>query len=824
MKNTLTAYFEKMESWKQHGLAFAIILILMLIYFAPMLFQHEMPATPDTQAYLGASESIKEYNATHQDLALWATNIFAGMPASNISVPIPVYSLDSFLTGLGGIGLDWRFVLFVFGGFFFYLFLRRLGLSWLAAMLGAIIFLLIPHHIGLINAGHNTKLRAMMLSPFLAWGFLYFVQKTSVLSFLVLALGLALEARSNHYQIVYYLGFLLLFLGIPYLIEYVKGGEWKKMGTQVGLLVVALLVAGIIAAPKLVLTRQYLPYSIRGASGETAQTGAGGLQEGYATQWSFPPQGLVTFVMPRFFGESSQYKYTGNSVPQLKGRTIPAYWGQLPFTTSTEYLGIVTVFLAFIGMIGFWKRRMIKSLVALSILALLISFGHHFSIVYNFFFHYFPLFNKFRIPSMILFLIEVNAAIFAAFGLEKLLSLTQEEVKKWLPIGGGILGGLMLLGVFALVFGGTLSLTKAGEAAQYPEQTLQVLKTIRLEMLRGDAWRLIIYCVILGTLVYFYAKEKLQTAFFYPAMVLLMLIDMYTISYPFIKEWSPQQASRPPFTKTQIDNYIQQDQGLFRVFPVGNLFGNNRWSYFEQSIGGYHAAKMYIYQKMIEENLYHQMEPGNNINWNIVHLLNVKYLISQQQIKSNQIKAIGQDPNTKWILYQVTNPFPRAWMVYSTRMVTDDQQQRDILNQSSFNPAREAVVPEKLLQNEAPDTTQHASGSAKVTHFDANHITIDVSTPIQGLLVVSENYLPIWWHASIDDQNVPIHKVNSLQRGIVVPPGDHVVKFIIKAPFFHASIVSANIFVWLVQGVLILLIVLRARGIRSVHPPDVKDH
>jgi len=822
MKNSLTAYFKKLEPWKQHGLAFVVILVLMAMYFAPMIFQNHMPAMTDTQAYRGASESIHEYNAAHQDFALWATNIFGGMPASNISVPIPVYSIDTVLMGIGQLGLHWQFVLFVFGGFFFYLFLRRLGLSWLAAMFGAVIFLLIPHHVGLINAGHNTKLRAMMLSPFLAWSFLYFVQKTSVLSFLLLALSLALEARSSHYQIVYYLGFLLLFLGLPYLIEYFRERQWKTMGIQVGLLVVAVFIGAVIAAPKLVLTREYLPYSIRGASGETAQTGAGGLQEDYATQWSFPPEEIVTFVMPDFFGLSSQYEYTGNAVPQLKGQTIPAYWGKLPFTTSTEYLGIVAVFLALIGVIGYWKRGMIKSLVALTILSLLISFGRHFSVVYDFFFHFFPLFNKFRIPSMILFLIEVTVAVFAAFGVQKLLELRDEQVGRWLRTGGGIVGGLVVLGFIALLIGGSLTMVKSSEIARYPEQTLQVLKTIRLELLRGDAWRLIIYSVLLGALGFFFVKRRISVTIFYPVLALLMLVDMYSIDHRFLQEWGPQQRANPPFNKTQIDNYIQQDTGLFRVFPVGNLFGNNRWCYFHQSIGGYHAAKMYIYQKMIEENLYHSIEPGNNINWNMVHLLNVKYLVASQQIQSRHLKAVGQDPGTKWILYEVANPFPRAWLVYRARVVPDEAQQRQILNEPSFDPAREALTGEPLLDAAAPDSGAQA-GSVTVQRFDANHVTLNVSTPREGLVVLSENYLPIWWQATLDDQPVSIHKVNSLQRGVVVPPGNHVIRFVIRAPTFHASIVSANVFVWLVQGVIIILLALRLRSARSSLTPDATE-
>ncbi len=643
-----------------------------------------------------------------------------------------------------------------------------------------------------------------MLSPFLAWAFIYFVKNTSLLSFLVLTLVLALEARTNHYQLVYYLGFLLLFLGLPYLVQYFRQKEWKKMGAQIGLLLIAILLAGIIAAPKLVLTRQYLPYSIRGSSGETAQTTAGGLEKGYATQWSFPPEEIVTFVIPNFYGGSSQYEYTGDAVPQLKGRTIPGYWGNMPFTTSTEYLGIFTVFLGLIGIIAYWKRGLVKSLIALSVLALFISFGRYFSPVFDIFFNYFPLFDKFRVPSMILFLVEFAMPVFAAFGIEKLLYLHKDGLGRWLKSISGVLGILLLIGVVTLLLGGRLQLATAQEFSRYPEQTLQLLRTARLEILKTDAWRLIIYSLLASGVVFAYVRKHISFTLFYPVLIVFMLIDMYTIDRRFLNEFVPQQEDQAPFIQSQIDQYILQDDDLFRVFPVGNLFGDNRWCYFHQSIGGYHAAKMYIYQKMIEENLYHSTEAGNNINWNMVKLLNVKYLVSTQQISSDHINAVGRDPDTEWFLYQVKEPFPRAWMVYQTRVIPGVQKQRQTLNQADFTPGSEAIVSEELL--DADNGDEQTIGSAEVPRFDANHITVEVSTPREGLLVVSENYLPIWWEATMDGEAVPIHQINTLQRGVVVPSGEHTVRFEIRAPLFQTSVLAGNIVVWIVHGVILLLL------------------
>lgn len=812
MHKSENIFVKEVAQWKQHSIAFAIIFVAMLLYFSPMIFQNMGPQAEDTIAWQGASKSIRDYNATHDDLALWATNMFAGMPAANISVPIPVYSIDTLLKNIFFPGMFW---FFLFGGFFCYLFLRQVGLSWFAAIFGALIFLLLPHHIGLINAGHNTKIRAIMLTPVLGSAFWFYVKKTSVFSFTALALAMALMVRTNHYQIVYYSGFFLLALGVPFIVEYVKKKQWNKMGIQIGLLLGVILVAGVISAPRMVLTEQYLPYSIRGAaSGETDRTAqGGGLDRDYATKWSFPPEEIVTFIIPNYFGGSSQYEYSGNAVPQLKGRTIPGYWGQMPFTSTTQYLGILSVFLAITGVIGFWKNNFVKAMLGLIVVALLISFGRHFSPVFDLFFNFMPLFDKFRVPSMILYLVRVAAPILAAFGLQYLLDIDTPDWKKYLKLLGGIAGVMAMIALIPLLMGGNFDLMKLMEAQQYRDQVLQMVKNARLDLMTTDAWRVLIFLGLAGGAIYAYLKNFITAKVLAPILVFLMVVDMYGIDRRYFREFVPQTQSEQSIQKTQVDNYILQDTGLYRVFPVGKLFGSNRWAYFHQSIGGYHAAKMFNYQKMVEENLYHGTEEGNSINWNIVKMLNVKYLIADGQIPSDNLTPLGQDRQRKWVLHEVKNPGPRVWMVYRTRIVPKLSEQRQMLNRQDFNPMTEAVIGTELIQN--PVYTDSVPYSAEVTFFEANHIEVQVETPREGLLVLSENYLPIWWQATIDENPATIHRVNSFQRGIVVPEGNHTVRLEIVAKVFHASLISANVLLWIAHLILLVFLV--------IHIPRVKE-
>ena len=142
------------------------------------------------------------------------------------------------------------------------------------------------------------------------------------------------------------------------------------------LFVIALGIGFAIYSYQLIPTQQYQPYSIRGGGGAGIP---GGLSYDYATNWSFHPFEMITYLIPSFFGFSS-----------------PFYWGWMPFTESTVYIGIVPIILSIIDIV-YRRTKLTWFLVIFSAVAFLISFGKHFGILYDPMFRYFPYF-KFRVP------------------------------------------------------------------------------------------------------------------------------------------------------------------------------------------------------------------------------------------------------------------------------------------------------------------------------------------------------------------------------------------------------------------------------------------
>ncbi|MCW8812036.1 MAG: hypothetical protein OQK65_00780, partial [Chlorobium sp.] len=101
---------------------------------------------------------------------------------------------------------------------------------------------------------------------------------------------------------------------------------------------------------------------------------------------------------------------------------VNTYFGQMPFVDVAMYMGVIIFFMALFAMFADWKNPLVRFFAILSLIALLISFGRTFSVVYDLMFNYFPFFDKFRVPSMILVLVQVSFPILAGLGLVKILS------------------------------------------------------------------------------------------------------------------------------------------------------------------------------------------------------------------------------------------------------------------------------------------------------------------------------------------------------------------------------------------------------------------
>jgi hypothetical protein len=784
-----------LEQPRSQMLFLGLVLLLIIALYKPIVFDGLDSSGSDVIANIGNTHAAKQFEKETGERSLWNPNVFAGMPRYH-RINAVSWSIDTLIMAIDPL-LDWRIWYLWLGAIGMFLLMRYLGLSLIAGMLGSLAFILLPHSHALIVVGHFSKLRALMWIPYIAIAFMMLLNTRNILSMLLFTAAFALQLRTQHYQIVFYTILLLAFIGfVPYIkmLTEKRTGDFLKFN---GLFIASIVLLVMIVAQPLLVTRDYTPYSTRGGQAiniyETVEAkDAKGVGFDYATNWSYTLAEFWNLVIPKFHGGTSD---EGIRVPKLNNQQIPAYWGDLPFTQSYEYFGVLIALLALIGIVFYWHSTFVKSLTALTVLALLLSLGKHFAPLYKLFFYYLPFFDKFRVPMMILTLVSFNAIVLAGHGITALITNSWDaQHKKRLYV---VMGAFAALIASPLLFGGMLSLSNANEFAQYAQrygeqqarQLIEIFREARLEVLRASTLRSLFF-VLMGIAAFWMMsnREKAQRGIWGLILVALITVDLgwITVNYLDGKFVDLKRIEQQNYRMNQVDRIIKQDKSLHRVLPPLRVMANDsRWPYYHQSIGGYDPAKMQVMQDLIANNILDRENPQMPINLEVVAMLNGKYIVSNQPYEHPKLTYLGEDASQSLYLYRNELALPRAFFVDSVVVLSDGVERLKYLNSAAFDPATIAVLEAPLEQPvQRPD-----SSSATVTYFSPNKITLDVYASQPGLLVISEIYYPKGWKATLENGEIlPIHKTNHALRSVYMPAGQHTLTLTFAPATYYSSI------------------------------------
>ena len=91
--------------------------------------------------------------------------------------------------------------------------------------------------------------------------------------------------------------------------------------------------------------------------------------------------------------------------------------------------------------------------------------------------------------------------------------------------------------------------------------------------------------------------------------------------------------------------FLNSDKEIFRILPPAKTLNDNRWAYYNQTVGSYSPIKMYTIEELIQNNLFSGWEKSFPINWNVLQLLNVKYVILQQKTEHEYLTLVHHNPN-----------------------------------------------------------------------------------------------------------------------------------------------------------------------------------
>lgn len=844
-----------------HIIAIGIFLIVAVIFCKPALESGVAMKQSDMTGWHGMSHQSFEYKEQHGHFPLWLTNMFSGMPAFQVAIEgawNPLIYIDRMIQ----LWLPQPINFFFLACIGFYFFCICLKIRPYAAILGSLAFAYCSFSPIIVTAGHVTQMLALGYAPAVLGAAILVYEKKYFTGFTLMALLTALQIQQGHQQISYYLFLVLGGMSIAYVIHFIKTKQSNHLLKSLGLLVVAGIIGIAVNAINLFTVYDFAKESKRGGQlvinnekNESVSNGkTTGLSREYAFQWSYGKAETFSLLFPGVLSYGSHYAErdgenylfpkldeTSNTskflveklnIPEESAnnfalsKSMDLYWGDQPFTNGPIYLGAVVCFLFIFGM--FYLDSQHKWwILAMVLLAILMSWGKNLPGFNYFLFDHFPFYNKFRVPTMILVIPQLLVPVIASLTINKLISGKNPETWKKFRSGLFATGSIFLLAIF-FYLSSDFSRENKQRTIQFnqlynssdpaienkmavlnnshrPEKDNQLYEEMiftfkgspdaqknarefvtairkdRAAILMADIIRSLIFVLITVAIVALYIKNKINATVLIIGVTLTALIDLLGFGMKYLNEKSfdtKEKYEENEFPLSAASRSILADKDPnFRVFNLagGDPFQESKTSYYHKSIGGYHPAKLGIYDDLSA----HQLSGQPNVS--VLNMLNTKYIFQQQGndvIASLNPGALGN-----------------AWFVKAVKYVNGPLEEMNAL--TSFNPKDTLIADEKYKSLIGSFSPADSTSIITMKTFDNDRITYESFCSADNIAVFSEIYYKDW-RATIDGKPVDFFKANYVLRALKVPPGKHVVEFKFEPKIFFIGKTVSNISAWLI--------------------------
>ena len=740
-----------MDYLKKNSKQILFLSVVPLIFLFRMVIFGEIITTNDELERHPINQWRDSYLEKNDDIPQWYPNLFSGMP----SYGGYIYNNGDPLKGmrnkiLFNPGLMIWFYLTILGSGMYAL-LRGFSISKYSAVFGGLTCSLTPYTFGLIGAGHLNKIFAMAYIPWIFLASILLIKKLSIKRILFLTLVTTLQLWMNHPQVVYYTWMVVGFYFVCQVGFNVIDRKYSTSKSSIIFfsILLSLILSLVIVSDPYHEIYKFQEHSNRGASSvidPTNQTKSGTKWD-YATQWSFHPKELISFIYPYHYGLQNHRDINRGS-----------YWGFMPFTQSTHYLGLIVLIFAVIGPLILRPGRNEKLLWTITFLIVTTGFGSIVPILYKPFYEYLPLFSKFRVPSMIYLLLAITVPILSARGLDIFLNNFRHKIsfKKI----SQLVGTIGIISFILLIFGDLLIDFSADSDDRYSALQISQLRIYRLSLFEKGLIIALGLVFLLSGLIFALKNHKISPKRFQYGIIIISLLDIGFVGKEFIQP-SPAKNFDRIFSIDKRTAKILKDKSYFRIFPADNL-GTNKYSYWNiESIGGYRPIKLRNYQDL--------MDAGGLNNPKILDMLNVKYVLTKKKITNPQFVKIE---NIDW-LYENKMVLPRAWLVGEVKSV---KTQRESLMETllgGFDPRKVAIV-NNYNSTELP---KNVEGEIVIKSKTENRIELESNSETGGLLVLSEVYYGPGWKASVNGIDVTIFQTNHVLRSVRIPEGNAQIVF-----------------------------------------------
>jgi len=740
---------------------FLILLIGIIVLFSDFIFSDKMLKGSDTlNAGIFFRHFYVEYFKAFGSVPVWNPYIFAGIPfvdAFHGDTYYPLSILKFFGNFYRALGLNLVIHIFLAGIFMFFT-ARQFRLSKTAATLSGVAYAFAGYLVSLVAPGHDGKIFVTTLFPLTMLFLDRAFERRPFLNFTLLGLVIGVIILSPHPQLSYYSLWAIALYGLFRLINlFMQTKSVVKVVAPASLLVYAVIIGLLISAiqfyPGYVYTTEFSP---------RADT-----KRGYewATSWSMNAEEAFSQIVPEFSGTNEG---EGNY-----------YWGKNAFKDNSEYLGIISIFLAFIGLF-FGSRKEAIFFGGLAAFTFIYALGGS-TPLFKLFYYLIPKVKSLRAPSTIMFVTLFSVSLLAGMGLQFIIDksrgLTADKLKKLKIYLIGIPSLLLLLALLFSVAGESMlslysSIFYSGIESELIGQgnyTKWNLALLNLPNVVAGFWVVFLLLALVSASIMLYIKRSFGAIILF-LIPLLVMIDGIRFNSRFISTYDHTRE----FAPNVLTDYIGTLPGKFRVANFRAVPHNMLPFHGIEVVTGYHGNQLRWY-----DDLLGGPSLKNFQNPHFLNLVGAKYLLapSNSRIPPDYFgpDSLKVDRDFGQIsLFRNDNALPRAFLVSNYEVIPDRQDIYRLILAGGEN------LREKVFLEKEPSIEIRPSDSSKMTAaidlYTTDSVIISVNNDSNALLVLIDNYYR-FWDAWIDGVKTEILRADGSFRAVPIKPGTHRVLF-----------------------------------------------
>lgn len=722
-------------------------------------------------------------------LPFWNPFVLCGVPALAEPHNAIFYPLNLiFLLLPINIAFNYSAVIhLILAGFFMYLLARTLELDSFASLCAALSLIFSSIFSLHIFAGHLTNIQTISWVP-LIFLFIEKYLKTRKTHFIIFAgITLSLQIFSGHLQYVTYtilaVSFYLLYRFI------ISPGERTN---AVKAVIYLFAIGFLLTAVQLLPTLELAMHSTR-----TAKDFA------FFSSLSFPPENLITIIIPEFFGNSLNGAYS--------------YWGRWLFWEMCIYIGIFPLISAIISLRLFKKNIYVRFFSMLSLISLIMASGYYIPFLRDIL-KLIPFFTMFRAQAKLIFIAVFSLSILSGFGIDYLFKNRQniKLTKKQ------ILYTYILIFLFtAIVFVIKLRL---GFWAGLWFKILAFLLSFQQRYWFYNYWqpdfvistfltayngiiKFILFLTASLTLIVLLSNKNIKSGLLKCLLVVFIFFDLWSFSAKYLEVFNLSDV----LLSERATSFLENNATQSRIATKGII--PNISSYYKlQNLGGNSTILLQDYANFVAsaQNSY---DYGNFVFYShpsgLLNLIGFKYLVAKysDEPEPERFKFLFSDDAIK--IYQNLDAFPRAFMVFEAKLFTNNKNALDEFKSNDFDP-KKCIILETSDKNKISTTIKNSKYNVQIIEYSPNEAILSVDTESEGYLFLSDVYYPAW-KVFVDGKLDKIYKANVAFRAVFLKKGNHLVRFVYDSLSFKIG-TAISLITLLFLAILIPILLFKSKS------------